>query len=89
MTFNQNENITGLIYYYYGFARCDQFLLAAKIVGAMAIQKYLVKKDVGSWGPIATSIQLVQSRKNYHTSMRSHTDMVMPVRIWQYCVYGY
>ena len=41
------------------FARCAQFLLATKIGGATAIQKYWLKKAVRSWGPVATSIRLV------------------------------
>ena len=36
-----------------------QFLLATKIGGTTAIQKVWVKKAVGSWGPVATSIRLV------------------------------
>ena len=60
---NQNKNPTGIIGGSYGFARYAQFLLATKIGGATAIQKYWVKWTLGYWGPAATSIVLVVSNR--------------------------
>ena len=59
MMCNQNKNIIGSIDGSWGFARCDQFVLATTIGGAMAIQKIWVKWTVGSWGHVVTSIVLV------------------------------
>ena len=60
---NKNENRTVLINGSSGFARYAQFLLATKIGGATAIQKYWVKWTLGYWGPAATSIVLVVSNR--------------------------
>ena len=59
MICNKNKNSTGLINGYQGFARCAQILLATKIGGVTAIQKLWVKRTVGSWSPVGSSIVLV------------------------------
>ena len=59
MMCNQNKNGTGLIDVSQGFARCAQIWLAAKIGGAVAIQKIWVKWSIVSLSPVGTSILLV------------------------------
>ena len=74
---NQNKNSTGLIDGSWGFDRCTQSLLAAKIGGATAIQKLWVKWTVGSWSPVGTSIVLELlhfSFIHYHHVLR--TDVI-------------
>ena len=52
----QNKTIIPL----FRFSRFDPFSLVTAIGGATAIQKYSVKTLLVSWGPVATSIWLVQ-----------------------------